>query len=109
MSSKKEGGLQGFLSRAYRSARLGASTVGGYAWFGATLLGKTGFALSTVALVTFMPLIMEIGREGVAVELEKLQVKDFRAQGYNDSQLQQMGFSGEVLFAPAALAVTKPN
>ena len=50
-----------------------------------------------------MPLIMEISRESQVLELDKLQVKDLKLQGYSDQQLSQMGFTDNVLFAPTVM------
>ncbi len=50
------------MSRAFKSGKMGAGLFSNYAWMGAMLLGKTGFAITTFALVTFMPLVMVSGR-----------------------------------------------
>lgn len=54
-------------------------------------------------IVVVMPLIMEISREAQVVELERLQVKELKSQGYSDNQLQQMGFSDSSLYNPSVL------
>jgi len=43
-----------------------------------------------------LPLLMEIEREGSVIELEKLQIKDLKAQGFTDPQIQQMGLMPHV-------------
>ena len=49
----------------------------------------------------------KIEREGSVIETDKLRIKDFRAQGYTDNQISQMGLSASVepavgLAAPAS-------
>ena len=53
------------------------------------------------------PLDLHDEREGSVIETDKLRIKDFRAQGYTDNQISQMGLSASVepavgLAAPAA-------
>ena len=79
------------------------SSLNKFGWLGISYLGKTGFILSTTMIVVVMPLIMEISREAQVVELERLQVKELKSQGYSDNQLQQMGFSDSSLYNPSVL------
>ena len=63
--------------------------------------------VAATSIVMFLPLVMEIEREGSVIETDKLRIKDFRAQGYTDNQISQMGLSASVepavgLAAPAA-------
>ena len=62
----------------------------------------------------FLPLVMEIEREGSVIETDKLRIKDFRAQGYTDNQISQMGLSASVepavgLAAPASKAAASSS
>jgi len=63
---------------------------------------NTGLFASTFLIIVGLPLIMEIGREQQIVELERIQVAKYKADGYTDMQLQQMGF-GDSLHNPPAL------
>ena len=74
-----------------------------YGWIGARYMGKSYFVLTTTLIIVFLPLITEISREPEVINAEKAQVKDLRAQGYSDVQLQQMGFSESTLYGPAVL------
>jgi hypothetical protein len=67
-------------------------------------MGKSYFVLTTTLIIVFLPLITEISREPEVINAEKAQVKDLRAQGYSDVQLQQMGFSESTLYGPAVLS-----
>ena len=65
------------------------------------------WVVAATSIVMFLPLVMEIEREGSVIETDKLRIKDFRAQGYTDNQISQMGLSASVepavgLAAPAA-------
>mmetsp|Transcript_14702 Transcript_14702/g.35201 ORF Transcript_14702/g.35201 Transcript_14702/m.35201 type:complete len:110 (+) Transcript_14702:183-512(+) len=93
MAAKKSsgggGGIKGFLTRAGSSFYAGglyAREKG--AWL-AQKAGRIGFIIATTSIVTLMPLIFEITREGQMIETEKQQVKDFRGQGYSDRQTKK--------------------
>lgn len=79
------------------------STASPWGFLAYSKLTYTGFLLSTTLFVTLIPLIMEIDREGQTLKLEKLQVSDFKAKGYTDNQLIQMGFSETALYNPSVL------
>ncbi|GMH85015.1 hypothetical protein TL16_g10096 [Triparma laevis f. inornata] len=79
------------------------STASPWGFLAYSKLTYTGFLLSTTLFVTLIPLIMEIDREGQTLKLEKLQVSDFKAKGYTDNQLLQMGFSETALYNPSVL------
>ena len=69
--------------------------------------GRVAWVVAATSIVMFLPLVMEIEREGSVIETDKLRIKDFRAQGYTDNQISQMGLSASVepavgLAAPAA-------
>mmetsp|Transcript_9432 Transcript_9432/g.13066 ORF Transcript_9432/g.13066 Transcript_9432/m.13066 type:complete len:93 (+) Transcript_9432:57-335(+) len=55
--------------------------------------GRIVWVVAATTIVMVLPLLMEIEREGSVIELEKLQIKDLKAQGFTDSQIQQMGLS----------------
>ena len=101
--SVKSGGLKGFISRAKTSSLALFTEVQSKGWTVANFLGKSGMVLATTAIIVLMPLIMEISRETQVLELDKLQVKDLKLQGYSDQQLLQMGFTENVLFSPNVL------
>lgn len=91
-SKNESGGIKGFLSRAGKSFYSGGLFAKDTSlWLSEKLL-KVGFVIATTSLVTLMPLIYEISREGQMIENEKVMVKDFRSQGYSDRQLQEIGF-----------------
>ena len=69
--------------------------------------GRVAWVVAATSIVMFLPLVMEIEREGSVIETDKLRIKEFRAQGYTDNQISQMGLSASVepavgLAAPAA-------
>ena len=69
--------------------------------------GRVAWVVAATSIVMFLPLVMEIEREGSVIETDKLRIKDFRAQGYTDNQISQMGLSASVepavgLAAPAS-------
>jgi len=67
-------------------------------------LAKIGLVIATASITIFVPLLFEISREGQMIETEKVQVKDFRNQGYSDRQLSEMGFcEASVLRSPRVL------
>jgi hypothetical protein len=51
-------------------------------------------------MVTIMPLLFEIGREGQMLETERMQVKEFRSRGYSDQQWQEMGIAEASVHSP---------
>lgn len=57
--------------------------------------GKTLWVSFTVALLTIIPIMLEVEREVGCVEIEKLQIDSLKAQGYTNDQLQNMGFQPE--------------
>ena len=58
--------------------------------------GRVAWVVAATSIVMFLPLVMEIEREGSVIETDKLRIKDFRAQGYTDNQISQMGLSASV-------------
>eukprot|EP00584_Thalassiosira_punctigera_P010460 CAMPEP_0172531480 /NCGR_PEP_ID=MMETSP1067-20121228/4873_1 /TAXON_ID=265564 ORGANISM="Thalassiosira punctigera, Strain Tpunct2005C2" /NCGR_SAMPLE_ID=MMETSP1067 /ASSEMBLY_ACC=CAM_ASM_000444 /LENGTH=109 /DNA_ID=CAMNT_0013315865 /DNA_START=129 /DNA_END=458 /DNA_ORIENTATION=+ len=103
-SQPKEGGIKGFLSRAGKSFYAGGLYFREKSWTVAKKAGNVAFVVATTSIVVLMPLIFEIMREGQMIEMDKLQVKDFRQQGYSDVQLQELGFPKVALgIAPAVL------
>lgn len=55
--------------------------------------GRTLWIVGTTAVVVVLPLILELEREKVVIELEKLQVNDLLAQGYTMPMIQQAGLT----------------
>merc|ERR1712194_591604 len=101
---RKEGGIKGFLGRAWTSFYAGGLYFKQTSWMAAKMAGNVGFAVATTSIVVLMPLIFEIMREGQTIEADKLQVKELRQQGYSDSQLTEQGFPKIALgLAPAVL------
>ena len=49
--------------------------------------------VGTTLLVAVFPLIVEVEREQLVIENEKLKVADLQNQGYTLNQIQQMGYS----------------
>merc|ERR1711982_20041 len=99
--SEKVGGLKGFFQRAGSSFYTGGLAAKEYGyWLG--LKGvRLAFIVATTSIVVFMPLIFELQREIQSLENEKLQVKDFRSQGYSDRQLSDLGFSEVAIRGPS--------
>ena len=58
------GGIKGFLSRAGSSFYAGGLYVKEKGLWLAKMSGKVGFIIATTSIVTLMPLIFEITREG---------------------------------------------
>mmetsp|Transcript_11197 Transcript_11197/g.36992 ORF Transcript_11197/g.36992 Transcript_11197/m.36992 type:complete len:105 (+) Transcript_11197:49-363(+) len=58
--------------------------------------GRVAWVVLATSIVMLLPLLMEIEREGSVIELEKLQIKDLKAQGFSDQQIQQMGLTPAV-------------
>lgn len=54
--------------------------------------GKSAWIFATTALITILPLILEVEREQSVIEIENLQVQHLKSQGYTQAQLAQMGF-----------------
>mmetsp|Transcript_13202 Transcript_13202/g.52913 ORF Transcript_13202/g.52913 Transcript_13202/m.52913 type:complete len:135 (-) Transcript_13202:2075-2479(-) len=44
--------------------------------------GRVAWIVAATSIVMVLPLLMEIEREGSVIELEKLQIKDLKAQGF---------------------------
>ena len=101
MAKTKSGGLKGFLSRAGASFYEGGQKLTDIGYICGAFGAKIGFIVTTTAIVTLMPLIFEIGREGQSLEAEKSQVKDLRTQGFSDRQLEQMGFVTSAIRPPS--------
>lgn len=55
--------------------------------------GRALWIIAVTTIVMILPLVMEIERESDVIELEKIQIKEYKAQGYTDQQLQQMGLT----------------
>ena len=55
--------------------------------------GRTLWIVGTTAVVVVLPLILELEREKIVIEMEKLQVKDLLEQGYPISAIQQSGLT----------------
>jgi len=103
MAPKKRssGGLKGFFINAGRSFFTGGLFVRDKSHWLAEKMCKIGYVIATTTVVTFMPLVFEIAREGQMIESEKTQVKQLRNDGYSDRQLQEMGFcEASILRAP---------
>mmetsp|Transcript_16906 Transcript_16906/g.24780 ORF Transcript_16906/g.24780 Transcript_16906/m.24780 type:complete len:93 (-) Transcript_16906:143-421(-) len=64
--------------------------------------GKTAWIFVTASIITVIPLVFEIEREGQVIELEKLQVKSLQEQGYTLQQIAQSGLT--VDHEPAVVA-----
>mmetsp|Transcript_26624 Transcript_26624/g.37501 ORF Transcript_26624/g.37501 Transcript_26624/m.37501 type:complete len:112 (-) Transcript_26624:322-657(-) len=98
---QQPGGIKGFFLRAGKSFQSGGifakDTTMWLAKKGATF----GFIFITTAMVTLMPLLMEIVREGTMIESERSQAKEMRNKGYTDRQLQEMGFSQAAIYSPS--------
>mmetsp|Transcript_11196 Transcript_11196/g.36990 ORF Transcript_11196/g.36990 Transcript_11196/m.36990 type:complete len:121 (+) Transcript_11196:49-411(+) len=45
--------------------------------------GRVAWVVLATSIVMLLPLLMEIEREGSVIELEKLQIKDLKAQGFS--------------------------
>jgi hypothetical protein len=60
---KQPKGLKGFFIKAGKSFRDGGSFAKETGTMMAKWAGKIGFVLATTAMVVFMPLLFEIGRE----------------------------------------------
>mmetsp|Transcript_7707 Transcript_7707/g.14530 ORF Transcript_7707/g.14530 Transcript_7707/m.14530 type:complete len:113 (-) Transcript_7707:120-458(-) len=106
--SNTSGGIKGFFTRASKSFL----TCGLYAkdssYWVAEKLCRVGFMVATVSIVVLMPLVFEIAREGQMIESERLQVKELRAEGFSDRQLQEMGYlSASIDRAPAVATMQK--
>jgi hypothetical protein len=106
MSSSPSGGIKGFFQKAAKSFKSGGifakDTV---TWLG-TKGARIGFIVATTVMVTFMPLMFEIAREGQMLETDRITVKEYRNRGYSDRQLQEMGFSEASIHSPS-VAVQK--
>lgn len=99
------GGVKGFFSKAYKSLET-LGTKGGQAAFATSIwaaktAGTYGFYVATTAMVIFMPLLFEIGRERQQLETERSVIKDMRSQGFGDRQLQELGFSSAAIHEPS--------
>mmetsp|Transcript_12631 Transcript_12631/g.37563 ORF Transcript_12631/g.37563 Transcript_12631/m.37563 type:complete len:103 (+) Transcript_12631:106-414(+) len=55
--------------------------------------GRVAWVVAATSIVMVLPLLMEIEREGAVLETDKLRIKDFKAQGYTDQQLANMGLT----------------
>lgn len=53
--------------------------------------GRVAWMVAATSIVMILPLLLEIEREAATIEVEKLQIKDFREKGYSDQQIQNMG------------------
>mmetsp|Transcript_26233 Transcript_26233/g.75759 ORF Transcript_26233/g.75759 Transcript_26233/m.75759 type:complete len:111 (-) Transcript_26233:327-659(-) len=110
MAAKKSsgsGGIKGFLTRAGSSFYAGGLYAREKGVWLAQKAGRIGFIIATTSIVTLMPLIFEITREGQMIETEKQQVKDFRSQGYSDRQLQEIGFCEASIRRAPSVAMAK--
>ncbi|KAJ1451922.1 hypothetical protein M885DRAFT_528329 [Pelagophyceae sp. CCMP2097] len=58
--------------------------------------GRVVWVVAVTSLVMVLPLLMEIEREGSVIDLEKLQIKELRSQGFTDQQIQSMGLAPAV-------------
>eukprot|EP00562_Extubocellulus_spinifer_P013871 CAMPEP_0178565482 /NCGR_PEP_ID=MMETSP0697-20121206/14192_1 /TAXON_ID=265572 /ORGANISM="Extubocellulus spinifer, Strain CCMP396" /LENGTH=110 /DNA_ID=CAMNT_0020199105 /DNA_START=21 /DNA_END=353 /DNA_ORIENTATION=+ len=105
--SSSGGGIKGFLSRAGSSFYAGGLYAKEKGLWLAKMSGKVGFIIATTSIITLMPLIFEITREGQMIENEKQQVKDFRSQGYSDRQLQEIGFCEASIRRAPSVAMAK--
>ena len=75
-NNNQVGGIKGFLSRAYQSMETLGTKGGSYALstslWAARTAGTWGFYAATTAMVVFVPLMFEIGRERqVRIELHR--------------------------------------
>jgi Mitochondrial import receptor subunit Tom22 len=55
--------------------------------------GKTLWIAGTTTVMVLLPLMMEIEREPMVLELEALQVKNLQEQGYSLQSIAQMGLT----------------
>jgi hypothetical protein len=55
--------------------------------------GKTLWIAGTTTVMVLLPLMMEIEREPMVLELEGLQVKDLQEKGYSLQSIAQMGLT----------------
>lgn len=55
--------------------------------------GRVAWVVAATSIVMILPLLLEIEREASTIDLEKLQIKDFKEKGYTDAQIQQMGLT----------------
>jgi hypothetical protein len=70
--------------------------------------GRVAWVVAATSIVMFLPLVMEIEREGSVIETDKLRIKDFRAQGYTENQISQMGLAASVEPAVGLALTAKP-
>jgi hypothetical protein len=105
-SATEVGGIKGFFQKAGKSFYAAGLFAKGTTWWLAVKGARVGFIVATTSMVTIMPLLFEIGREGQMLETERMQVKEFRSRGYSDRQLQEMGFAEASMHSPS-VAVQK--
>ena len=58
--------------------------------------GRVAWVVAATSIVMLLPLLMEIEREGQVIETDKLRIKDYKAQGFSDQQISNMGLSAAV-------------
>lgn len=100
------GGLKGFFQRAGSSFKAGGILAKDYTYWLGLKGARVAFIFATTSIVVFMPLIFEISRESMSIEIERAQAKDLRSQGYSDRQLTEMGLS-ELAIRPPSVALQK--
>lgn len=70
--------------------------------------GRVAWVVLATSIVMLLPLLMEIEREASVIDLEKLQIKDLKAQGFSDQQIQQMGLTPAIEPSVGLNAPTPP-
>lgn len=103
-SSSEVGGIKGFFQKAGKSFYACGIFAKDTTWWLAVTGARIGFIVATTSMVTLMPLLFEIGREGQMLETERIQVKEYRSRGYSDRQLQEMGFAEAAVHSPSVAA-----
>ena len=84
------GGLKGFLSRATHSLTSLSKTFTSSALSLVGVSSQYAFIASSLFIVVFFPLILEIAREGEVLNLQKLEVQELKKQGYGWVSIRAM-------------------
>mmetsp|Transcript_23988 Transcript_23988/g.64899 ORF Transcript_23988/g.64899 Transcript_23988/m.64899 type:complete len:103 (-) Transcript_23988:843-1151(-) len=86
-------GVQSVLKRTVDGGKRMSNFAAARFWWVFAKGGRISWIVLTATVLTMVPLFIEVNREKMVLEQEKIIVADMRKQGYTDQELHRMGYS----------------